>query len=77
MECLQQELIIASRKGDLEKVIDLVRNNFADMNFRDPSTGTTPIIEAAYGGHDKVVKELMSYGADVNAVTTDTGACGE
>ena len=54
----------ACREGDLERVRQLIQEG-QDVN-RGNSEGWTPLIEAAYNGHDQVVRELIRAGADVN-----------
>ena len=54
----------ACRKGDLERVRQLIQEG-QDVN-RDNSIGMTPLMWAAYHGHDRVMQELIRAGADVN-----------
>ena len=51
-------------EGDLERVRQLIQEG-KDVN-RSDSCGDTPLIWAAYYGHDQVVQELIIAGADVN-----------
>ena len=51
--------------GDLFKVRQLIKEGH-DVNTRGGYYGTTPLMEAAGGGHDKVAKELIREGAHVN-----------
>lgn len=55
----------ASAKGDLAAVKKFVAEG-VNANTAD-SSGRTPLIEAAWGGHADVVKYLVDKGADVNA----------
>ena len=50
--------------GDLERVRQLIQDG-QDVN-RGDSYGWTPLMKAAYYGHDQVVRELIRAGADVN-----------
>ena len=54
----------ACREGDLERVRQLIQDG-QDAN-RGDSYGTTPLMKAAYYGHDQVVHVLIRAGADVN-----------
>ena len=69
---LDNELMAAANKGDLAKVKDLVEKG-AYPNFHDAG-GSTPLIEAVYGGHAEVVKFLLEKGADANARKNDGAA---
>ena len=50
--------------GDLERVRQLIQEG-QNVN-RGDRYGTTPLIVAAYCGHDQLVRELIRAGADVN-----------
>ena len=50
--------------GDLERVRQLIQDG-QDVN-RGDRYGITPLMDAAYKGHDQVVHELIRAGADVN-----------
>ena len=54
----------ASKKGDLERVRQLIQDG-QDVN-RGGIYGWTPLMWAAYHGHDQIVRELIRAGADVN-----------
>ena len=54
----------ACRKGDLERVRQLIQDG-QDVN-RGDIYRETPLMKAAYNGHDQVVRELIRAGADVN-----------
>ena len=58
------ELWRGCENGDLERVRQLIQDG-QDVN-RSSSYGWTPLIWAAYNGHDQVVRELIRAGADVN-----------
>lgn len=68
---VDEELLSASRRGDVQRVKELL-DQLANPNARSEDRGLTPIILAAFGGHKDVVRELISRGANVSAVT-DTG----
>ena len=62
---LEMALLGACREGDLLKVRQLIKEGH-NVNTRGGCVGTTPLIEAALGGHGQVVEELIREGADVN-----------
>ena len=55
----------ACEKGDLFKVKQLIKEG-CDVNTRGGEYGRAPLIEAAIGGHNQVVEELVRKGARVN-----------
>ena len=57
-------LLAAASKGDLANCKALVEKG-ANANYVNES-GSTPLIEATYGGHAEVVKYLLDKGADPN-----------
>ena len=59
----------ACREGDLERVRQLIQGG-QNVNIGD-SYGDTPLILAAYNGHDQIVRELIRAGADVNGKGND------
>lgn len=66
---LNLQLYLASIKGDLQKVKELVEkgaNTNAVMDFEQ-----TPLMVASIKGHYAVVKYLLSNGADTKIVTND------
>ncbi len=69
---LDVELMAAANKGDLAKVKELVDKG-AYPSYRNEG-GSTPLIEAVYGGHAEVVKFLLEKGADPNARKNDGAA---
>lgn len=68
---LNEELLDASKKGDVEKVKKLLKEG-ADANAKD-RFGFTPLHYTALNGHFEVVKLLIERGADVNAKDKDGG----
>ena len=58
------DIWIASRKGKLERVRQLIQDG-QDVNSGD-MFGITPLMKAADNGRDQVVQELIRAGADVN-----------
>ena len=63
-------LLSACEEGDLFKVRQLIKED-CDVNTRGGEYGTTPLIEAAIGGHNQVVEELIREGARVNVKDID------
>ena len=57
-------LLSACREGDLFKMRQLIKEG-CDVNTTG-GYGTTPLIEAAIGGHNQVVEKLIREGARVN-----------
>lgn len=66
---LLEALLVASGKGDLAQVKELVQQG-ADINGQT-ADGRTSIIDAVYSGHAEVVKYLLENGADPNARKKD------
>jgi len=64
-KALGEELNEAVRRGDQGKVKQLLSSG-ADVNFKDPSYGWTPLHNAAREGHFEIFKLLLSKGADPN-----------
>ncbi|HYG77985.1 MAG TPA: ankyrin repeat domain-containing protein [Planctomycetota bacterium] len=65
-----QVMIDAAKKGDLELVSHLLKENPALANTRGTG-GETPLHWAAHEGHRGVAELLLKYGADVNAQAAD------
>ena len=59
----------ASREGDLERVRQLIQ--YGHNVNRGNRYGETPLMKAAYRGHNQVVRELIRAGADVNGKDND------
>ncbi|XP_046557260.1 histone-lysine N-methyltransferase EHMT2-like [Haliotis rubra] len=66
-----RNLCEATRKGDLENVKQLLAKGQADINCKGVR-GLTPVMCAAWRGHSKLVKFLVSRGAYTSLVT-DSG----
>jgi ankyrin repeat protein len=64
---LNEQLLDASRDGNLAKIIDLLAQG-ADVNTVD-TYGTTPIYKAAYAGHTEIVNLLINAKANLNTST--------
>ena len=63
----ETDLHIASRKGDVGRLRDLLSTNPQFVNEQDHS-GYTPLHEAANHGHSDCVKLLLDYNANINVV---------
>lgn len=65
---INDQLILASRKGDLNKVKELLGKG-ANVNAREKVTGEgqPALFHAASYGHTEIVKLLIEKGANVNA----------
>ena len=59
---------VAAATGDVRSLKELVIMNKEYLTARD-ANGWMPIHEASRGGHREAVELLLSYGADVNAVS--------
>ncbi len=60
------QLMKAVKSGDLPQVTNLISQG-VDVNQAD-ANGDSPMIMAAYEGHDEILKELLEAGADVSAL---------
>src|SRR5689334_16213954 len=58
-----RSLILAADFGDAE-LATLALNAGANVNARDNGSGLTPLMRAADGQHERVVKLLLDRGAD-------------
>jgi len=65
-----QVMIDAAKKGDIDLVAHLLKENPALANTRG-SCGESPLHWAAHEGHRSVAELLLKYGAEVNAEATE------
>lgn len=63
--CSAELLISACKVGDLVKVTELLQEHSASVGARD-SRGWSPLVWAAFHGHDEVVALLLQHQADVD-----------
>lgn len=68
-----ENLIDATKRGDLADVSAILHSHPELINQRDPS-GATALHYAAFAGHRSVVQELVKRGANINATDTRFGA---
>lgn len=61
-----QEIIEAAKKGDLDRLKELIEKNPQSVNIKD-SSGCTPLHWACQGVNPEILKYLFGKGADVNA----------
>lgn len=59
----------AAHDDDIDALRSLIAD--ADVNFRDPATGTTALDHAVQNGNQEMVQFLIARGADVNASEKD------
>jgi ankyrin repeat protein len=65
-----RDFLVAARRGDLERVqTDLAAN--PTLATASDDIGDTALHQAALGGHESVVKELLDAGADADAERAD------
>jgi len=64
-----QDIHNAAGKGDLVKVKEFLEKNPELLNAKDVQ-GSTPLLNAAYGGQKEVVDYLIKKGADLNSLNT-------
>ncbi|HZS09081.1 MAG TPA: ankyrin repeat domain-containing protein [Blastocatellia bacterium] len=69
---INEELLVATRKSDVEKVKALLAKG-ADVNAKSPY-GATPLFFACDRGNVEVIKVLLEHGADVNTKDKFYGA---
>lgn len=58
-------------KNNDAKSIELMINNGADINIREPEKGFTPLMVAGFYGNTKIIRLLVESGADINAVSVN------
>lgn len=63
---------IAASLGDMESLRKIVDEDASAVFFRD-SDGKTPLHWAAYNGHLEIARFLLANGADVNAMSLESG----
>ena len=64
-------LASAIARGDVGAVKRRLRREARRINERQPSTGSTPLSDAAFRGNLEIVKLLLDRGANVNATNRD------
>ena len=64
-----QDIHQVAEKGDLTKVKEILEKNPELLNAKDVQ-GSTPLLNAAYGGQKEVVDFLIKKGADINSSNT-------
>lgn len=69
--CLSESLLSDLRGGYTAKIIALLRKNPELLNNCDPANGWTPLMIAAYYGHDELLHQLLVLGAFVGAKAYD------
>lgn len=70
MSVENKEIIKAAKKGDLDRVKELLKVDSGLINARD-SDGSTPLHCATWKGHPDIVEFLVESGADVNALNSN------
>jgi len=68
VESLNESLLRAAGSGDRERVVELLALG-ASVDGGDYRDGNSPLMRAAQGGHDEVVRALLSAGSDPTAVS--------
>lgn len=63
---LQNEIDLAARRGQVERVEQILKSGF-DINLKNDK-GHSILMLAAYNGHYDLVQFLIEQGADVNSV---------
>lgn len=66
-----QELITCAQKNNVAR-LPLLCKVGADINFREPVCGRTPLIEAIIAGNAECVKELLLHNADASIPASGT-----
>ena len=65
-----RKLLTASKKGDKEKVLEVLSSENIDINFKDENGGNA-LHYACDEGNLKIVEILLKAGADINSKTND------
>lgn len=65
-----RKLLAASKKGDKEKVLEVLNNENININFKDEN-GWNALHYACDEGNLKIVEILLKAGADINSKTND------
>ena len=70
-DLLQKQMIKAAKSGNTAAVRALLEADRTLINARD-SDASTPLHCAAWKGHVEVVKLLLEYGADIQAINENS-----
>lgn len=57
--------------GDIERIRFLLNRDLIDVDISIGEDGCTPLMLAAFHGHLELVRLLVEFGANVNALTMD------
>ncbi len=63
----EDALLKAIRLNDVDKVRELLETA-TDPNYRDPLTGITPLLAAAYHGNEEITRLLVKHGVEIDDV---------
>ena len=66
----RRQLWLATLNGNEAAARDLIVRG-ADVNCREPGSGSTPLVVAAEMGHDAIVRALLDAGADTDLAAND------
>jgi ankyrin repeat protein len=67
----ESALYIAAKSSESTEVVAILIAAGADVNVRVPSSGQTPLHAASSNGHEKIVKELLDAGVEIDAKTIE------